>query len=62
MPRLSTHHATLTLDDQPWLMRAGELQYFRLARKQWEWNLEHKWQVPARAVQTAIGRVRSQGL
>ena len=39
MPRLSTHHATLTLDGQPWLMRAGELQYFRLARKQWEKSL-----------------------
>jgi hypothetical protein len=39
---------------------AGFARYY-LARKQWEWDLKHKWQVPVRAVQAAIERVRAHG-
>jgi hypothetical protein len=54
MPRLSTHRATLTLDDQPWLMRAGELQYFRIERKRWERSLGRMRALGFNAVTTYI--------
>src|SRR5690349_6276013 len=54
MPRLTTHHATLYLDNRPWLMRAGELQYFRLERKQWERRLRQMRALGFNAVTTYI--------
>jgi hypothetical protein len=54
MPRLTVVHATLTLDGQPWLMRAGELQYFRIARKQWERSLGRMRALGFNAVTTYI--------
>jgi hypothetical protein len=54
MPRLTAHHATLFLDDRPWLMRAGELQYFRLDRKQWERRLREMRALGFNAVTTYI--------
>ncbi len=54
MPRLTTHHATLYLDDQPWFMRAGELQYFRLPRGEWERSLGRMRALGFNAVTTTI--------
>lgn len=40
---------------------AGFLVFY-LADRQWEWGLEHKWQVPWRALQKAVQRLRAHGV
>lgn len=54
MPRLSFDNSILLLDGRPWLMRAGELQYFRVERKRWERSLGRMRKLGFNAVTTYI--------